>query len=637
MAVRLPATASLGRSAAYFDPTDDWTVFLHARQGTTTPGPGFRQYWLFGDPAFVNPYLYIGSPGGTSNTILLEVWDGATTFDSTALTPTPATWTTLAATYDVATTTLTLYADNVAIGTLVFDLSSLTFVETDEDIGGAGGGFGDFAVSYLREWQAVLASAERAAEALTTQAVKTTDLLSDTRLVVPTQLADISGHSRDWTAAGAALTYLTGPTGLRLTPGNLFVLSDLFDSTQGDAVELVRASGLIAQGRTESFFEFGDVLPSGIFGGGRETSVGNVLDGFAIYSQPFALQTLNTTVIADHALHFGSPTYAWGTGTFFFMAIAKAAGRAVLYKITSGGVIQDTWTLPSNGDATVPIAINLAGTVLYYSTRSPGVAIFAYDLVNDVALPNVVAGSGTVRWGMQFYVTADDDILVPTRPSGGAPSVWEMRRYNSAWVLQDTWALDTNPNTNYFPEVSSDPDPSLVWVRTFSAGFASAATSVFTCYRIATGAVVITFPVDNLDGTGFVPTSCPWWVIRAGVVPPPTPPARRGIRRLRSFPLPFDRSFWMYIRRIEFLIQSGVGLTTGQGQFPHLEVRFSGDGGLTWGPIIFVSMGLTGEFDLRPVINNVGKMRNGWCEVTDSDPVRSYLLDCYVDAEENTH
>lgn len=640
MAIALPATGGVSRAAAYLNPAASWTRCGWLRRGATNASGGkFRAYWSYGDTAFAgDAYIFLGSNVDTDD-VVVEVFDGVTSVLTTAAVLPAETWRFFALTYDLLTTTLTFSLDHTVVGTLVIDLAAITFSTTNEAIGSADPlDFGDLAMSYPREWQVVRLAAGLLLESQATSAVDDTDLLTDTRLVVPTELADLSGNGRNWSAFGPAKTYVTGPTGLTFTPGNLFVTSDLFDSTQGDAVELVRASGLIAQGRAEAFFEFGDVLPSGVFGGGRETAVGDVLDGFAIYSATFQPIALVTSVIADHALHWGSPTYAWGTATFYFLAIAKAPGRAVLYKISASGVVDPTtWTLPADGDATVPIAINRAGTILYYATRTVGVAIHAYDLVNSVALPDFVAGSGTVRWGMQFYVTAADEILVPTRPSGAAPSVWVLRRYNAAGVLQGSFALATNPNTNYFPELASDPDPTLIWVRTFSAGSSSAATSILTCYTILTGAVVVgPYTINNLDGTGYVPTSCPWWVLRTGTVPPPTPGARTRIRRLRTFPLPFDRSFWVYVRRIEFLIQSGVGLNTGQGQFPKLEVRFSGDGGLTWGHIIELSMGLTGAFDFRPVINNIGKVRNGWVEVTDSDPVRSNLLACFVDAEENT-
>lgn len=140
---------------------------------------------------------------------------------------------------------------------------------------------------------------------------------------------------------------------------------------------------------------------------------------------------------------------------------------------------------------------------------------------------------------------------------------------------------------------------------------------------------------ETVTGSGDTGTSIQL-VVGAFVIPPPSPPVGHEppIRRIRRFPLPFDRSFWMFIDRMEFLIQAGVGTPTGQGAAPLLEVRFSGDGGETWGNTIFLSAGLTGERNLRLVISQVGRLRNGYCEVAMSDPVLWYLLASYVDAIE---
>lgn len=128
-----------------------------------------------------------------------------------------------------------------------------------------------------------------------------------------------------------------------------------------------------------------------------------------------------------------------------------------------------------------------------------------------------------------------------------------------------------------------------------------------------------------------------YFLIGLGItpVPPPSPGTTRYMRRVRRFPLPYDRNLWTYVRRIEFYIQSGVGLSAGQGENPLMEVRFSGDGGLTWGDILLVEMGQMGQYDWRPVLNNIGKFRNGWCEIADSDPVQSTLVDCYVDIDQS--
>lgn len=130
-------------------------------------------------------------------------------------------------------------------------------------------------------------------------------------------------------------------------------------------------------------------------------------------------------------------------------------------------------------------------------------------------------------------------------------------------------------------------------------------------------------------------------LIVVNYTPPPIPgpppvETPRLIRRMRRFALPFDRQFWMYVSRIEFTIQPGVGNTNPPGASPEIEVRFSGNGGKTWGDIITVDAGEIGEFFARPVINRIGKLRNGYCEIAVSDPVLWAFMEATIDAEEST-
>lgn len=103
-----------------------------------------------------------------------------------------------------------------------------------------------------------------------------------------------------------------------------------------------------------------------------------------------------------------------------------------------------------------------------------------------------------------------------------------------------------------------------------------------------------------------------------------------AIRRMRQFPLPFDRSFWINIARFELLMQNGMGLQNGQGSNPVLEISFSGDGGVTFYDPIRVEAGRIGEYMRQVVISQVGSMRNAYCRIVDSDPVVSNLLDVFV-------
>lgn len=117
-------------------------------------------------------------------------------------------------------------------------------------------------------------------------------------------------------------------------------------------------------------------------------------------------------------------------------------------------------------------------------------------------------------------------------------------------------------------------------------------------------------------------------------VPPPVPVGTvRPIRRVRRFPLPYRMNYYLFISRLEVIIQAGVGLTSGQGVDPQIMMRLSRDGGKTWGNEIDMSMGALGEYAWRSYANKLGRGRNWVCELAVSDPVFVSLIECNIDAE----
>lgn len=105
------------------------------------------------------------------------------------------------------------------------------------------------------------------------------------------------------------------------------------------------------------------------------------------------------------------------------------------------------------------------------------------------------------------------------------------------------------------------------------------------------------------------------------------------IRRERIFPFPFDRSLWLYVGRLELVIQAGMGNALPPGVDPQIDISFSSDGGVTWGAVTRISAGKIGEYELRPALNGIGKMRNGVCQIVVSDPILWFILDALIDVE----
>ncbi len=98
-------------------------------------------------------------------------------------------------------------------------------------------------------------------------------------------------------------------------------------------------------------------------------------------------------------------------------------------------------------------------------------------------------------------------------------------------------------------------------------------------------------------------------------------------RRLRQWMLPSDPDGrWIFLRRLELVLQAGVGVTTGTGSDPHVLLSLSHDGGKTWGPERRLAAGKRGQYEARVWLQNAGRYRDGAVRIVVSDPVVWSLL-----------
>ncbi len=89
-----------------------------------------------------------------------------------------------------------------------------------------------------------------------------------------------------------------------------------------------------------------------------------------------------------------------------------------------------------------------------------------------------------------------------------------------------------------------------------------------------------------------------------------------------SAPLHSDRKR-MFMRRFELDIETGVGLTSGQGSDPQIWLDWSDDGGRTWSKRKpWQSMGKRGAYRQRLRWNRMGSFRNRVLRLNTSDPVK---------------
>lgn len=107
----------------------------------------------------------------------------------------------------------------------------------------------------------------------------------------------------------------------------------------------------------------------------------------------------------------------------------------------------------------------------------------------------------------------------------------------------------------------------------------------------------------------------------------------RPIRRLRRAPHLQQELQRIWYTAFELDLEPGLGLTTGQGSNPQVALRYSNDGGKTWGPEIWRSAGARGDYGKRVRWNRMGQARRRVFEVVVTDPIPWSLTNAYLEIE----
>lgn len=91
---------------------------------------------------------------------------------------------------------------------------------------------------------------------------------------------------------------------------------------------------------------------------------------------------------------------------------------------------------------------------------------------------------------------------------------------------------------------------------------------------------------------------------------------------------------------LELVMESGVGLVTGQGSDPQVMLRFSDDGGHAWSSetwgYLGNAIGAVGEYSTRVIFRRLGASRNRIYEASITDPVKRVFVDAVLDTDEGT-
>lgn len=105
------------------------------------------------------------------------------------------------------------------------------------------------------------------------------------------------------------------------------------------------------------------------------------------------------------------------------------------------------------------------------------------------------------------------------------------------------------------------------------------------------------------------------------------------ILRLRASQTQAQMQDRLFYKTLQIDMETGVGLTLGQGSAPLMMLRYSNDGGHTWSNYKTQTVGAIGAYSARCLFNRLGAGRNRVWEISMTDPVKFAVLGAIVDAE----
>ncbi len=87
------------------------------------------------------------------------------------------------------------------------------------------------------------------------------------------------------------------------------------------------------------------------------------------------------------------------------------------------------------------------------------------------------------------------------------------------------------------------------------------------------------------------------------------------------------------VNSLELFFESGVGLSSGQGSDPMIDLEVSRDGGFTWGNVRTRSLGAMGSYRQRAKWDRLGTSRDFTFRFTVTDPVEVIVIGATIDIE----
>jgi|TARA_B100000949_G_C14289143_1_gene456180 hypothetical protein len=103
------------------------------------------------------------------------------------------------------------------------------------------------------------------------------------------------------------------------------------------------------------------------------------------------------------------------------------------------------------------------------------------------------------------------------------------------------------------------------------------------------------------------------------------------LRRLRRTPHVSVNDDWMFYNSLQVELQSGLGVSAGQGSDPQVMMRWSDDGGETWGNEHWASAGKRGNYGVRTIWRRLGRGYDRVYEIAVSDPIPWRVTGAYLE------
>ena len=195
--------AGLTRFGNFVSNTANWTRIGWFNPITADPtGSAYRTFYVYGDPHYTGPYIWIGTGAGAGNkgTIQLEVNDGTNNFDSIVFTVPLDAWFPWALSYNATTKALKFYVGTQQSGITV-DLGPIAF-GAQEYVASDGASWPNIAVGVFGSWSFEMALNQIQQQWLSQTMLQSGTCTSFSSMIGPSGSQDASGHGRHWGVSG---------------------------------------------------------------------------------------------------------------------------------------------------------------------------------------------------------------------------------------------------------------------------------------------------------------------------------------------------------------------------------------------------------------------------------------------------